>query len=317
MVELCLQFKEGGVAYAQVNSTIYSAGEQSKPEESKNRVNTANVTINNGIINSETVRYGLVFGGGQGYSYTGKVNLVINGGDMSSAYVTAGGSNGYTGEADVSINGGNIKIFQSVNRGKMNFSELTMTGGDVQNLYVGGEKDGFGVDGTINNVEVSILGGKVNNLESGTSNSSDITVGSGHYSVVSADGTVTNNNIKGDVETVSYEIKINEGNINLGKDETKDLTVSLTTEPTGYEDKFDLNNVEWSSSNQSVAEVNANGVVTARGNGTSVITATLLESKSEITATVTGYSSPVGLQVALSVLFIVFLIAVVVLATGF
>ena len=59
------------------------------------------------------------------------------------------------------ISGGNIAEFQSVNSG------------NIDKFYVSGEIEDSTVTGTINNVETNLIGGNINTLNVGTSNSQD------------------------------------------------------------------------------------------------------------------------------------------------
>lgn len=149
----------GGGANIFANSD--ACADSTRPaENSLTRVNTANVTINNGTVN-------LLYGGGEGYSYTGTTNTKINGGTFD--YVTAGGSNGYTGNANIKVTSGTIGVMQSVNRGSIEAADMRLTGGTVNKLYVGGEND-VNVTGTIAKVNLDITGGtEVANLYVGTS----------------------------------------------------------------------------------------------------------------------------------------------------
>ena len=125
------------------------------------------VVINGGTICGS--RFGLLFGGGCGYSNTEKATIEINGGDLSATYVTAGGSNGNTKEASIVINGGTIGTVQSVNRGTMEEVSVTVSGGKIENLYVGGETGDATVTGTITGKVAVKVSGKasVKQLEAG------------------------------------------------------------------------------------------------------------------------------------------------------
>ena len=117
-----------------------------------------------------------VFGGGQGYSYTGTVNLTISDGDMSNSYVTAGGSNGYTGTANVKLTGGNIGVYQTVNRGVLDNATVKVAGSSIGKFYVGGETEDKSVTGVINKINTHLVSGTIESLDSGTSNGSPITI---------------------------------------------------------------------------------------------------------------------------------------------
>lgn len=271
----------GGAAFATISGQNYSAGTEEDAIHSKNRVEMANVTIDSGTINSESAGYGLVYGGGQGYSYTGKANLVINNGDMSKAYVTAGGSNGYTANPNVTIDGGNISLYQSVNRGEVNAVKTEVNGGAIQAFYIGGESGDATVTGKINAAEVDILGGKVRNLSAGTSEGAPIVITEPNFDVVYVKNTVINKTFTEGEKEIDYEIAIPEQDITLSPEETTRLTTTLTTNPVGYESLFQSKEVEWTSSNPEVATVDANGNVTAIAEGESIITAQILEKEAQ------------------------------------
>lgn len=134
---------------------------------SPTRVTNATVTTNNGSALN-------VFGGGEGYSYTGNAKVNINGGTFS--YVTGGGSNGYTGTAKVEVTSGQIGVLQSVNRGEIVSADMKVLGGTVSKLYVGGESGDSTVTGVIEAVTLDIAGGSnVENLYIGTSGGNPIT----------------------------------------------------------------------------------------------------------------------------------------------
>ena len=71
------------------------------------------------------------------------------------------------------ISGGNIAEFQSVNRGTVEKANVKVDGGNIEKFYVGGETEDSTVTGTINNVETNLIGGNINTLNVGTSNSQD------------------------------------------------------------------------------------------------------------------------------------------------
>lgn len=127
-------------------------------------MDNANVTVSGGIISS------LLYGGGEGISYTGTAVMHIDGGDMSKAWVTAGGSNGYTGEGKVRVDGADAKInvLQGVNRGSMDSIELYVTAGTITNMYIGGETTDKTVTGTYGKASADISGGKVANFYPGS-----------------------------------------------------------------------------------------------------------------------------------------------------
>ncbi len=137
-------------------------------------VDTVNVTISGGKISND----GLIFGGGEGFSQTGNVNLNITGGTIEKAYITPGGSNGTTtGTATLNIST-DIKssIVQGVNRGTTNEAVINILGGaKVAELYAGGETGDSGVTGTIGKANVNIAAGStITNLQPGKSGGTEI-----------------------------------------------------------------------------------------------------------------------------------------------
>ena len=149
------------------NQTWYTG----KAEESPCKTEDANVEINGGKITL------LVYGGGEGISYTKKATVKINNGDLSKAYVTGAGSNGATDNATTEIAGGDIFVVQNVNRGTVKEATQNVTGGNIEKLYIGGENDS-GVTGTITeNVKVNIVGKtQIKNFELGKNNNKVIDV---------------------------------------------------------------------------------------------------------------------------------------------
>lgn len=222
----------GGFASVSINGIWYSVGTEENPQNSENRTENANIIINGGSIIFKDSDYGLVFGGGQGYSYVGTSNITINGGDLSKAYLTAGGSNGYTEESNVKINDGNIMVYQSVNRGIVEDANLVVSGGTIDNLYVGGETTDSTVTGIINNADISLIAGTVNTLEAGKSNSQVITIDNDDYVVAKTeDVEIINDNIpSGEIE-ISYDISIEPEEIAINKGESANLIANVVTIP--------------------------------------------------------------------------------------
>ena len=150
----------GGGANVFANSD-YCANSNLPFANSLTRVENAIVTANNGNA-------ALIYGGGEGNSYTSIANVNINGGNFD--FVTAGGSNGYTGNANLKVTSGQINLLQSVNRGGLVSADMRVAGGTINKLYVGGEEGDTSVTGTIENVSLDITGGAiVTNLYIGTS----------------------------------------------------------------------------------------------------------------------------------------------------
>lgn len=115
--------------------------------------------------------------------------LTINNGDLSSSYVTAGGSNGVTSNAVVNINGGNINIFQASNKGVVEKSFTKVTNGNIDKLYIAAEDDG-----DILYSGVLITGGKINTLSKGKIKNKDVPTLNNNtsFNTLYLDGTVIN-----------------------------------------------------------------------------------------------------------------------------
>jgi hypothetical protein len=126
-------------------------------------VDKAVVTVEDGV----TVNL-LLFGGGEGISCTNAVDMTIEGGTFTSAWVTAGGSNGYTGAAKLTINGGSFNVVQGVNRGSMNTIAMDINGGTFEKLYIGGETGDSGVTGTYASATADIANAAITTLLPGT-----------------------------------------------------------------------------------------------------------------------------------------------------
>ncbi|MFR2570473.1 MAG: Ig-like domain-containing protein [Clostridia bacterium] len=258
-----------GFATGTINGKTYSVGSKEDSKNSPNKTLTSNVIINSGRISD------LLYGGGQGYSFTGTSNLTINSGDMSTAYVTAGGSNGYTENANVLITDGTINIYQTVNRGTLNNATIKVVGGNFNNFYIGGEKDASDVTGSLNTVSANLINGNIKNLDSGTSNQLPIEIDNDNYTVISTPDLKTENDNIGDLKKqISYKFDISPHNLFLFLNENKKLNVSAETFPTGYENTI-TSSLTFSSKNPEIASVDSLGNITAISAGTTEITATL------------------------------------------
>lgn len=272
----------GGCASTVISGVPYAAGTEAEPQNSKSRVEEANVTVNGGNIDSIPSNYGTIFGGGQGYSYVGETTVIINGGEMSKAYVTAGGSNGYTGDAEVKINGGKIKIYQSVNRGTIKNAELEIKNGEIENVYVGGETDPS-VTGKIEKSEVDIIGGTVENLKKGTSNGVELNIDRNNYKAIYTEGTVIQSQIGEQEIKVKYNIKIEQEDMKMYKGDIKELTTKLTTTPAGYEYLYEDEEKVWTSDDEQILTVDNNGKIQGMNEGETVVRIQLLDKADDIT----------------------------------
>ena len=276
-----LTVQGGGMASGKIDGVNYSVGTKEDSENSPNRTENAKVTISGG-----KVTYG-VFGGGQGYSYTGTVNLTISDGDMSNSYVTAGGSNGYTGTANVKLTGGNIGVYQTVNRGVLDNATVKVAGSSIGKFYVGGETEDKSVTGVINKINTLLVSGSIESLDSGSSNGSPITIDNQTYNVAATDSfKITNDNIGNSKKTISYNFTVSTKTVKLFVNQNIKISTVITTEPSGYENIFaDL--FSYSVDDESIATVSADGVITGVSEGNTSITVKNGEKVETIDVTVT------------------------------
>ncbi len=184
----------GGGANALIHDDCSSGAWESDANTSKTVVNNAVINIEDGAVADA------VYGGGQGNSKTDKTTINIKDGTFDS--VCASGSNGYTGTADVNIEGGTIKDVRSVTRGTIESSDVAVTGGTIDNLYIGGS-DGENITGTVNNSNVDITGGTVKELHAGKSNNTTLDVAQPEYSFSADPSSVDKYNA--DIETKKDE----------------------------------------------------------------------------------------------------------------
>lgn len=124
------------------NGTTWYAGD---PKNSPCQTKNARIELQGGKVLTS------VFGGGEGISNTEKTTIQTSGTDLSTAYVTAGGSNGRTGIAWLLIAGSKvIDVVQGVNRGIVEEVHISADfGPTINRLYVGGETEDKNVTGKI------------------------------------------------------------------------------------------------------------------------------------------------------------------------
>ncbi len=148
------------------------------------RVDAATVAVSGGSVFT-------LFGGGQGISYTGTADVTVSN-DADVEWATAGGSNGYTGKGTLNIRGGTINVAQGVNRGSMDSIAINMTGGEVTNLYAGGETSDASVNGTYTTATVAVDGGTVGTLSPGSNGVAQVESIENAAVTVAGTATVTN-----------------------------------------------------------------------------------------------------------------------------
>ena len=160
----------GGMRYGDNTHADFTEPQESEMnsrDDAITIVDEAIITINGGKVTE-------VYGGGESYSYTGKATVTINSTYTETInYLTAGGSNGYTGHGYLNIYGGKINVVQGINRGIMETVTTKVEGGEIKNLYAGGEPDGS-VTGVINDsIELTVVDGTIENIGVGTSGGKD------------------------------------------------------------------------------------------------------------------------------------------------
>lgn len=298
-----LTVQGSGMASGKIDGVNYSVGTKEDSENSPNRTENAKVTISGG-----KVTYG-VFGGGQGYSYTGTVNLTISDGDMSNSYVTAGGSNGYTGTANVKLTGGKIGVYQSVNRGTLDNATVRVAGSTIGKFYVGGETEDKSVTGVINNIHTHLLGGTIGTLDAGTSNGSTITIDNENYNVTATDSVkITNDNIGDSKKSISYDFTVSTKTVKLFVNQNMKISTVVTTEPSGYEDVFtDL--FYYSVDDEAIATVSEDGIITGVSEGNTSVTIKNGDKIETVDVTVTDVQ-PMIILLSVLVVFVAILLAV-------
>lgn len=291
----------GAIATGKISGKNYSVGTKDDAINSKCRVNTANTIVNDGTIQS------LLFGGGQGYSYTGTANLTINGGDMSKAYVTAGGSNGYTGNCTVKINGGSIYLYQSVNRGTVENANVKLNSGSIEKFYVGGETEDSTVTGVIDTVNTNLVGGNIGSLNAGTSNSSVISIDNDNFKVISTDEVkITDDTIEYSKIKIDYDFDISDDNLVLFINKSKKLDLNIKTIPENYEGIFD-DVISYNCQNSDIARVNDDGVVTGISKGNTVIEVKVGNKMKTVNVNVKDFELLIIAGIAMLILYVIIL----------
>jgi len=116
-----------------------------------------------------------VFPGPNGYGVLVNGKVVVDGKNTHIQLMSIGGSNGMTRRCEAVIKAGTIDLLQSVNRGVVDDSVVTLEGGTVTKFYVGGETTDETVTGIVRNPIIHLQGGTVTNLEFGKSNSIELT----------------------------------------------------------------------------------------------------------------------------------------------
>lgn len=297
----------GGCASAVISSVAYAAGTETDLENSKNRVQNTDIEINGGKIDSTPSNFGMIFGGGQGYSYVKDTKTTINDGDLSKAYITAGGSNGYTENGNITIKNGNINTLQTVNRGILKNAKVKIEGGTIENAYVGGE-DAADVTGTVDKIEFAVINGRTQNLKAGKSAGSPLVIDHEKHKVITAPETVKNSEIGEQEIKITYDFEIEENQIIILKKQKQQINVKLTTNPTGYEYLFDKDEVRWICEDENIANVNQDGEVTGVNVGNTIVKTNFLNNDKTINVKVIINPILILMAILVSVILVVLVI---------
>ena len=206
---------------------------------------------------------------------------------MNGSYVTAGGSNGYTESANVKLTGGKISVYQTVNRGTLNTATIKVAGSSIDKFYVGSETEDKSVTGVINNINTHLISGNIENLDSGTSNGTPLTIDDENYKVTATNSIkITNDNLGSSKSAIDYDFSVPTKNIKLFVNQNMKIEAIVTTNPAGYEEVFnDL--FSYSVDDESIAVVSEDGIITGVSKGTTSVIIKNGEKAQTIDVTVT------------------------------
>ncbi len=298
----------GGAEAVTLHSITYDSGSESDLKGSGNRVNNANLTINNIEGLPDGYMEGRIYAGGDKYAYVGSTNLTINGGDLSKFIVTGAGEDGYVGHSEVEIAGGTIGTYRSFSKGLLEEINLEMFGGKVNNFYVGADKDETAKTKQMNKANVFLLGGDIETLQAGINNAVPLTIDKQNYNVYLTDFIeIQDNQIQAEeLDKLQYELKLSTNNLVMKPNTTEQIVATITTNPEGYEDIF-RSMLKWETNNPKVATVSDEGVVTSQFWGNAKITASILDTISTVDVKVTGMTESL-----LAFIIIILLIPVII-----
>lgn len=137
-----------------------------KAKDSTVRVDEVTIMIYGGSV-------AYVMGGGGGYNYVGRANVLINDLDAKATYVTAAGTNGYTSEAALVVSGGEIGTVKGAMRGTTEKVEILIDGGKIDNVFAAAPNGIDSENATVKDATVMLVGGEIGNVSTGTSGSNN------------------------------------------------------------------------------------------------------------------------------------------------
>ena len=132
-----------------------------------------------------------------------------------------------------------------------------------------------------------MISGSIENLDSGTSNGTPITIDDETYKVTATNSIkITNDNLGSSKSAIDYDFTVPTKNIKLFVNQNMKIEAIVTTNPTGYEDVFnDL--FSYSVDDESIAVVGEDGIITGVSKGTTSVTIKNGEKVQTIDVTVT------------------------------
>lgn len=153
----------GGTQAVSSNARIFGGGKENSSYTS------SNITMTGGTVSA-------IFGGGlKDSAYVENISIVINQEtNIFISYLTLGGLEGNANKSALTVNSGTIELLQTVCRGKTEEASVLINNGTIENLYIGGELD-ESIIGVIGKATVEIVGGKIQNLQAGSSGGVEIT----------------------------------------------------------------------------------------------------------------------------------------------
>lgn len=303
----------GGFAELMIDGRTYYAGTADEPEKSGNRVEYVTIIINDVTIPVPDFPNGIVYGGGHSYSYVGETNIAINGGDLSKAYVTAGGTDGYTGKANVSITDGTIYLYQSVNKGIVGEVSTNITGGNIEKLFIGAESGVPPLTGKIEKCEIELMEGTIKYMSVGTNDSVPLVLDNEQYKLIQNEDVIIENSIIPDEQKILlfYNILINPKELQLAKGSSKIIESSVQITPKEYEYLFG-NDINLESNDTDIATVSEEGIVTGINKGKTEIIASFLKKNQTVEVNVITDEIiaivPLILVAVMSIIFIMIIV---------
>ena len=121
----------------------------------------------------------------------------------------------------------------------LNNATIKVAGSSIDKFYVGGETEDKSVTGIINNINTHLISGSIENLDSGTSNGTPLTIDDENYKVTATNSIkITNDNLGSSKSAIDYDFSVPTKNIKLFVNQNMKIEAIVTTNPAGYEEVF-------------------------------------------------------------------------------